>query len=163
MTLDTLEEYGMARMDDGEIEGFLSSQSVGVLGLPSEEAPVMRPISFWFDDGSGIYFVYVHDEGGRKRELSDRADVGRFLVYRTDTAFNWTSVLLTGPIETVPEREHDDVTGAMEMSRRPAVFERASSAERTELYRFRIEEQHGIKHRGLPPGLETDVPEPETG
>ncbi|WP_254526100.1 pyridoxamine 5'-phosphate oxidase family protein [Natrinema caseinilyticum] len=154
MTIDDFGDDGMVRMDEDQIRGFLSSQSVGVLGLPAETAPVMRPLSFWYDGESRLAFLYVRGAGSRKAELSDRSVVARFLVYRADTPFNWTSVLLTGPIETVPEAERDALEDAMEMRWRPDVFERASTSENVTLYQFRIEEQTGIRQMGLPPGLE---------
>ncbi|UHQ96083.1 pyridoxamine 5'-phosphate oxidase family protein [Natrinema halophilum] len=156
MPVDKLSDYGIDRMDDDQIHGFLSSQSVGVLGLPAEGAPSMRPLSFWYDGESRVYFVYVRSTENRKEELSDRADTARFLVYRQDTPFNWTSVLLTGPIENVPESERDAVEDAIEMRWRPDVFEQASSSENVKLYQFRIEDQVGIRQMGLPPEFETD-------
>ncbi|QFU81735.1 pyridoxamine 5'-phosphate oxidase family protein [Natronorubrum aibiense] len=154
MTVDGLSDYGMTRMDDDEISGFLSSQSVGVLGLPTDDVPVMRPMSFWFDGESCLYIVYVLGHSSRKAELTDRTDVARFLVYRADTPFNWMSVLLTGTIADVPESERDAILDEMELRWRPDVFEQASTESKTKLYRFQIDDQTGVKHLGLPPGLE---------
>ena len=39
MTVDELESYGLVRMDDAEIRGFLSTQGTGVLVLTGEEVP----------------------------------------------------------------------------------------------------------------------------
>jgi len=55
----------------------------------------MRPMSFWFDGESRLYFLY-----------------------RAETMFNWRSVLLTGTISEVPESERDAVRDAMELYRR---------------------------------------------
>jgi hypothetical protein len=160
MTVDDLSDYGMVRMDDEEIRGFLSSQSVGVLGLPTAGAPSLRPMSFAFDGESRLYFLYVLGSGSRKRELTDRAEVARFLVYRAETRFNWRSVLLTGTIGEVPEDEREDVLANTEIAWRPDLFERAGAVENTALYAFRIEERTGIKHTGLPPGFEDPADEP---
>lgn len=146
----------MVSMTDDQIDGFLSSQNVGVLGLPAENAPSMRPLSFWFDGESTIYFLYVLGPDSRKARLSERADAARFLAYRAETPFNWRSVLLTGSIEAVSEDERTAVEETMEMRGRPDVFERASTVENTELYQFLIDERTGIEHLGLPPGLERD-------
>ncbi|WP_254543699.1 pyridoxamine 5'-phosphate oxidase family protein [Halomarina pelagica] len=163
MTIDDLGDYGMVRMDDEAIRGFLSSQSVGVLGLPAEGAPAMRPMSFWFDGDARLYFVYVLGSDNRKGELSDRAEAARFLVYRAETPFNWRSVLLTGTIDEVPASDRDAVRSALEMKWRPDVFERAGASEATTLYRFQIEERVGIEHLGLPPGLEAPPAEDRSG
>ena len=49
MTIADLSDYGMVRMSDDELQGFLSSQSVGVLGLPTEGPSLLRPMAFSFD------------------------------------------------------------------------------------------------------------------
>jgi nitroimidazol reductase NimA-like FMN-containing flavoprotein (pyridoxamine 5'-phosphate oxidase superfamily) len=159
MTVDELSEYGLVRMDAGEIRGFLSSHSVGVLGLPTEDAPSMRPMSFWFDGESRLYLLYVLGSSSRKEALSDRTDVARFLVYSAETMFNWRSVLLTGTLSEVPESEREAVQDAMDILWRPDLFEKASSSLNTKLYRFEIEEQTGIKHIGLPPAFEEKLSE----
>jgi hypothetical protein len=156
MTVDELDDHGIERMDDEEMRGFLSSQSVGVLGLPAESAPTMRPISFWFDGESELYFLYVLGSESRKERLSDRADAARFLVYSAETRFNWRSVLLTGRIESVHRSELASLEDEIEMRGQPDAFERASESTATALYRFRIDDRTGIKHLGLPPGFERD-------
>jgi len=162
MTIDELSDYGMDRMNDDEIRGFLSSQSVGVLGLPTENVPVMRPLFFWYDGDSQIYFLYVIGPGSQKEDLSDRADVARFLVYNVDTPFMWTSVLLTGPISDVPESEREPIEDVMEMRWRPDLFEQAGTSENTKLYQLQIEDQAGITHRGLPPAFDTGSPKDQS-
>lgn len=158
MTTDELREYGVVPMDDDEIRGFLSSQTVGVLGLPTDGAPIMRPLSFWFDGDDRLYFLYVVGESSRKEVSSIEADVARFLVYRAETRFNWRSVLLTGRIDEVPDADREAVADVMDLSGRPDVLERASESEDTKLYQFVVDEQSGIKHLGLPPGFETEAP-----
>ncbi len=157
MTIDTLGEYGIARMEDVEVRGFLSSQHVGVLGLPAEGAPYLCPMSFWFDGTDRVYFPYVVGARSHKAALSDEAAIARLLVYRAETAFNWRSVLLTGPIDEVPEDERDAVEAELDVAWRPALFERAGESETTALYALRIDEQSGIKHLGLPPGFDPDA------
>jgi len=156
MTVDELGDHEVERMDDEEIRGFLSSQGVGVLGLASEGAPTMRPLSFWFDGDDCLYFHYVLGSESRKEALTERAESVRFLVYSAETRFNWRSVLLTGRIEAVAEDELDTIRDAVEMRERPDALERASQSAETRLYRFRIEDRNGIKHLGLPPGFERE-------
>jgi nitroimidazol reductase NimA-like FMN-containing flavoprotein (pyridoxamine 5'-phosphate oxidase superfamily) len=156
MTTDELHEYGVVPMDDDEIRGFLSSQSVGVLGLPSDGAPVVRPLSFWYDGDARLYFLYIVGASSRKEQTSIAADAARFLVYRAETQFNWRSVLLTGRIDEVTDAGQATVPEAMEFAGRPDVLERASQSEETKLYRFAVEEQSGLKHLGLPPAFENE-------
>ncbi|WP_338729851.1 pyridoxamine 5'-phosphate oxidase family protein [Haladaptatus sp. DJG-WS-42] len=153
MTIDDLGEYGVVRMDDEEVTKFLSSQHVGVLSLPTDGAPSMRPLSFWFDGKHRLYFLYLGGESGRKALLSDEADTARFLVYRAETMFNWRSILLTGTISQVEDDQHA-LDELMALPQRPDLFKEAIDAEETVLYRFDITEQTGIKHLGLPAGLE---------
>lgn len=151
MTVDELETFGMRRMDDDDIEGMLASQSVGVLGVPTDGAPILRPLSYWFDGESSLYFVYVLGGDSEKKALTDAADAARFLVYSVETTFNWQSVLLTGTIEEVSEWEA--LSERMDIAWRPDLFERAGESETTAVYRFDIEEQAGIKQLELPPEL----------
>ena len=154
MTVDELEEYGVQPMDDAEVEAVLSTQHLGVLGLPGEAsaAPILRPLSFTYDGDDRLYFVYVEGSGGRKGPASDRAAAARFLVYRAETAFNWRSVILTGEIDRVTEVDEDDPDWP-DAGWRPDVFERAEDAVATATYRFSIADRVGLKHVGLPAGF----------
>lgn len=163
MTIDELGDYGMVRMDDEETRGFLSSQTVGVLGFQTEGAPCMRPMSYWYDGEFTLYFLYVLGDSSRKQRLSSRSDAARFLVYQADSAYEWRSVLLTGTIDEVPESKRDDVREVAEMKWRPELFERAGASENTKFYRFEIDDRVGIKHSELPPGFERDHPETRAG
>lgn len=158
MPLEDLGNYDVVRMDEEEIRAFLSSQSVGVLGLSTDGPPSMRPMSFWFDGESSLYFLYVVGSSSRKERISRTVDVARFLVYRAETTYNWRSVLLTGTISQVPDGERESIQSTMEMAGRPAVIDRASESERTAIYRFDTDELVGIKHLALPPEFETDAP-----
>jgi len=154
MTVDGLSEYGMEPMTDANIASFLSSQSIGILGLPTDGLPMLRPLSFWFDGDSALYFVYVLGGESRKHWVSQRVEMARFLVYSAETPFNWRSVLLSGSLDEVPDSEFASVLDEMELRWRPDLFEQAAVDEPTALYRFEINEQTGIKHLGLPPGIE---------
>lgn len=159
MTVDELTDYGMVWMNNEEIRGFLLSQGMGVLGLSSEDAPYLLPMSFGFDGESQLYFTYVLGASSRKAELSSQGNIARFLVYSADTSFMWESVLLTGTLSEVPENEWDDVRDAMDIAWRPELFKTASMTEDVKVYRFLIKEQSGIKHMGLPPEFESDASE----
>ena len=155
MTLEDLAEYGMAPMTDANIRSFLSSRSTGVLGLPTGDVPMLRPLSFWFDGDDSLYFVYVLGGESEKHQLSQQVETARFLVYSAETPFNWRSVLLTGRLSEVPESELAELMDEMEIRWRPEIFAQASVSEPTALYLFQITDQAGIKHLGLPPEIET--------
>lgn len=153
MTVDELGEYGMQRMDDEEIEGFLSSHSLGILGLPTEQAPYLFPMSYGYEGGSNLYFFYVVGSGSRKADLSDRAEYASFLVYSAETMFNWRSVLLTGTIQRLPDEQRTSLSDEQIPRWRPDLFEKASETEESRLYKFQFDEWTGISHSGLPPGF----------
>ena len=154
MTVDDLAAYGMEPMTDANVRSFLSSRNVGVLALPTDDAPMLRPLSFWYDGDNALYFVYVLGGESRKHDLSRAVDTARFLVYSAETAFNWRSALLTGTLSEVPDAELATVLDRMDLQWRPEVFRQASVDEPTAIYRFEIDDWTGIKHLGLPPGIE---------
>jgi len=153
MTVDELEAFGMRQMDDDDIDGTLSRESVGVLGLPTDGAPSLRPLSYWFDGEDALYFVYVLGGESRKQRLSESADVARFLVYDVEAQFNWRSVLLTGTIGEVSAAEREALEERMDVAWRPELFERAAESETIAIYRFDIDDRAGIKQLELPPEL----------
>lgn len=156
MSVEELREYGLVEMDDGEIRSFLSSQRMGVLGLPGEEVPYLLPISFGYDGEGRLYFTYLTGSSSRKKALSDETDTARFLVFKVDTMYNWQSALLTGTLSEVPESEWDALEETLSDAWRPSLFETATLSGDVAVYEFSIEEQTGIKHQGLPPALEPD-------
>ena len=153
MSTTELGSLGMKRMDDDDVAAFLSSESVGVLGLPTEGAPFLLPMSFGFDGDDALYFTFVLGGKSRKRRLTRAADVAQFLVYSTRSKFTWESVQLTGTIEQVPESEWDDLADVLAGTWRPATFEEAVTAGDIEIYRFLIQQREGFRQTGLPPGF----------
>jgi len=153
MTVDELDAFGMRQMDDDDIEQTLAKQSVGVLGIPTDGAPMLRPLSYWFDGEDALYFVYVLAGESEKQALTDRAEAAQFLVYHVDAPFNWRSVLLTGSVEAVDGAEREALEERLDISWRPDLFERAAESETTAIYRFDVDERAGIKQLELPPEL----------
>ncbi|MBV0900573.1 pyridoxamine 5'-phosphate oxidase family protein [Haloarcula salina] len=156
MTVDELDDYGMLQMDGEDIERTLERKSVGVLGLPTGSVPLLRPLSFWYDGESALYFVYVLGADSQKVTVSDQADVAGFLVYDIETTFNWRSVLLTGTVERVPDGERAAIEERIDTDWKPDLFERAAESEATALYRFQIQDRSGIKQLERPPELGTE-------
>jgi nitroimidazol reductase NimA-like FMN-containing flavoprotein (pyridoxamine 5'-phosphate oxidase superfamily) len=153
MSVDELADFGLERMTEPEIQSFLSNQGMGVLGLPTEGAPYLLPLSFGYDGGSKLYFTYVLGESSRKEELSDVADIARFLVYKADAMFSWESVLLTGTIEELPESAWDEAIAAFDNAWSPDIFTEADLTRKVKIYEFHVDDQVGIKHMGLPEGF----------
>jgi nitroimidazol reductase NimA-like FMN-containing flavoprotein (pyridoxamine 5'-phosphate oxidase superfamily) len=159
MTVEELTAYDIERMDEDAIRAFLSSHSEGVLGLPSEGAPTLRPMTYWYDGEDRLYFLYVVAGESRKRDLSAQAESARFLVYSTETAFIWRSVLCTGSLRQVSTDDSDAVRTILHDAPRPDVFEKVMAAERTAVYEFRIAAWTGLESTGLPPAFEAGASE----
>lgn len=153
MTVEDLKEFGLEEMTDEEIGNFLSSEGVGVLGLPGKAAPYLIPLSFGYDGDRRLYFTFFVGEDSRKRDLSERAETARFLVYSAVSPFFWESVVVTGTIAQLPAEAWTDHEAALENAWHLDLFERVDTPGMIELYEFTIRERRGIKQTGLPPGF----------
>lgn len=153
MTVEELERYGLEKMREEEISQFLRTQTVGILGLATGEVPYLVPLSYGYDGGGSLYFVYVLGAESRKEKLTERVDEGVFVVFSADTPFNWQSVQLVGEFESVPPSRWDDIAPALESAWRPDIFTRANTSRNVAIYEFEITQQTGFKHAGLAPGF----------
>lgn len=160
MSVEELRAYGLEQMGDDEIRGFLSSQGLGVLGLPTEGAPYLFPLSYDYDGEDCLYFTYLVGEGSRKRRLSERTETASFLVFSADSMFNWESVLLTGRLRQRRPEEPEGPREGSQRAWRPDLFRRADLSGGIEVFVLDIEERSGIRHTGLPPGMEPRAAEP---
>ncbi|WP_267643444.1 pyridoxamine 5'-phosphate oxidase family protein [Haloarchaeobius amylolyticus] len=156
MTIDELQDFGMVPMTDDEIRDFLNSEGMGILGLPAADAPYLVPMSYGYDGETNLYFTYLLGEGSKKRELTEKTTAARFLVYHTNSPFNWESVMLTGELSQVPEAEWTALGDVMKSAWRPEMFQRAitSGDLGLDIYQFEVEDWSGLKHTGLPPEFE---------
>lgn len=154
MSVEELGDYGVEGMSESEVRAFLSAQNIGVLGLPTEQAPYLLPLSYGYDGDRRLFLAFVLGESSRKEELSRRADGATFLVFTADSTYSWESVLLTGRIEALPESEYEEAADTLTDAWSPDVFERADLSRGVEIYRFEFDEWTGYKHQGLPPMLQ---------
>lgn len=93
--------------------------------------------------------------GSRKRDLSERAETARFLVYSADSPFFWESMMLTGRLSRVRPAEGDEHAAAMDNAWHPDLFERAEGTGDLRVYTFDVVDKRGLKYTGLPDGFET--------
>lgn len=150
MTIDELSEHGVERMDPREIREFLSAKRVGVLGLPTAEIPYMIPLSYGFDNDENLYFSYVVGDTSQKGLVSEETSVARFLVFEAPSGTQWTSVSLEGTLGRIPDHELNDI---LDPEWRPEALAAAAESERTRMYRFWIQNETGIRHSAVPPGM----------
>lgn len=147
MSIADIRESGATSMDDEEVEQFLRDQGVGVLALPARDAPYALPLSFGYDGDSSLYFTYLlFGTESKKEDLSEAAEVARFLVYAAGSMYEWRSVLLTGTLGEVPEEEWDELGAAMENAWYPDLFAASTPMRGIEGYRFEITDRTSIKH-----------------
>lgn len=157
MSIDQLENYGLERMDEDAISGFLAAQKTGVLGLPGDRSPYMIPLSYAFDGEDRLYFTYLLGPDSEKAQLTADAEYARFLVYSIETMFNWQSAMLEGTLTAVPESEWGDIDHLLDNVWRPEILRTAAMDGGIEVYAFDIESQAGIRHTGLAPGFREGV------
>lgn len=155
MVVEELELFGLTTLSDEDIRHFLSSQRMGVLGLPTERGPYMLPFSYGYDEGDELYLTYLVGPESRKLELTEAAESASFLVYAVNTPYNWTSARLTGSLRSVPADEWGELRDILTDAWQPAVLESAEFAGEVRVYAFEIDEQEGITHQGLPPAFES--------
>lgn len=153
MTVDALTEFGLTEMAEPEIDQFLRSQGVGVLGLPAEAAPYLLPLAFGYDGDDRLYFTFFVGESSRKATLSRRADEATFLVFKADSVFIWESVLLTGAIEELGPEEWEAHADVLSNAWRLDVFERAATAGELHMFEFQVADRRGLRYAELPPGF----------
>ncbi len=156
MTIDELSDFGMVAMGDDEIRDFLNSEGMGILGLPADDAPYLVPMSYGYDGDTNLYFTYLLGKDSQKRALTEKTTTAKFLVYQTNSPFNWESVQLTGKLSQVPEAEWTALGDVMKSAWRPEMFQRAitSGDLGIDIYQFEVTDWSGLKHTGLPPGFE---------
>lgn len=154
MTLETLSDYGLERMTDAEVNDFLASQRVGTLGLVGDAGPYLVPMSYGYDREEGLYFTYLYTSESRKRELSERAEAARFLVYSVESMFQWRSVSLSGTLDSVPQAQWGSLEDVLDDAWRPEILSAGANSTEIAVYRFDIDEQTGVRHTALAPDIE---------
>lgn len=151
MGVDELGALGVEQMTDEAIEQFLERRHVAVLGLPTDEAPYLVPLSYGFD-GESLYFTFVEGAESRKAALCAECPVpAQALVLQVDSAVSWESVQLTGQLSPVPDQRIDDAAAHLETAWRPAVLEDIEGEVR--LYELSVGSWSGLRHAGLPEGF----------
>lgn len=148
MSADEILESDAERMTDERIREFLREEGSGVLGLPTADAPYLVPMSFGYDGGSRLYFVFLlFGTESTKADLSDASTAASFLVHRADSIHEWRSVQLRGRVEEVDDDEWPALRDAMENAWHPDLFSSASPMRGIAGYRFEITDWTGIEHR----------------
>jgi hypothetical protein len=100
--MTTAEALEGNRMTDVEIDDLLAEVGFGVLSMSLDDVPYGVPLSFGYDGGDRLYFVFVgHSDEGRKTEYAERADVVSFLAYDVVADDDWRSVIVEGSLDRI--------------------------------------------------------------
>ncbi|MFB6123038.1 MAG: pyridoxamine 5'-phosphate oxidase family protein [Haloferacaceae archaeon] len=143
-------EYG-TEMSDAEIEAYLQEQGHGVLSLSRDGTAYGIPMSFGYDPADRrcvLQFVSA-PESDKEAFLAETA-TATLTVYDWATPDEWRSVVVSGPVESLPE--DDLVEAATVFSETGAavgltVFDRPLAELATNWYQLRVAEVSGRKAR----------------
>lgn len=106
MSQNLYAQFSGTPMSSEDIDRLLRNQGYGILALCDDGTPYSIPISFGYD-GESVYLPFL-SEGPQstKAEIVSERTVARLLVTNITGRFNWRSVSITGPVQSVePESE----------------------------------------------------------
>jgi hypothetical protein len=101
-------------MDGAEIDSLLTERGVGVLSLANDGVPYGIPLSFGYDGGDRLYFLFAgHSEEGRKVRYAEGSATASFLVLDIPSDHEWRSVIVRGPVHRIDPGEWERAREAM--------------------------------------------------
>lgn len=104
--------YGK-RMDDEEIEQFLTDQATGVLCLANDRTAYGIPVAFAYEaEGERAVLDLGFAPESKKREFIETTDEVCLTTYEWSQPHDWRSVVMSGPLEELEDDEVDDETEA---------------------------------------------------
>jgi hypothetical protein len=134
-------------LDADDVAVVLEAAGHGVLALAADGESYALPISFGYDGDGDLYFQFGFGESSRKRTFLERTTRATLVVSDVRSMTDWTSVVVSGPIEPLDGTE-TPATDAFEAFADNAFVPRnalGDGLEDTEftLYRLRIESATG--------------------
>lgn len=110
MTTESFSEITGTGMDEKEAEAFLREQGIGVLSLASDGEAYGLPVSFGYDGGDRLYFVFLRaGEESRKETFAEATERASVTVYDVESKHAWRSVIASGGIREVDDDEWETV------------------------------------------------------
>ncbi|WP_128477419.1 pyridoxamine 5'-phosphate oxidase family protein [Halorussus pelagicus] len=104
-------ERSDVKMNSDAASAFLERKGWGCLTLAEGGNAYSLPMSFGYDGEGTAYFHLQTDERGEKMAYLDATESATLLVPEVRPP-DWTSVMVRGPIERVPEAEVEDAYAA---------------------------------------------------
>ena len=150
MTPQNLAEIQGIEMNDSEIAEFLRDQRVGVLSLADESEAYGVPVSFGYDDGGYLAFIFLRAaEESKKHRLAKRTTTASFTTYEIRSKHEWRSVIATGPLRQVDDDSWDDIVETIEDNAwYPSLFSEAEPLYDFRAWKLRLDEVTGQKSDG---------------
>jgi len=101
MSQNLYAQFSGTPMSRDDIDRLLRTQGYGILSLCDDGTPYSIPISFGYD-GESVYLPFLNEgPQSTKAELVSEETVARLLVTDIRGRFNWRSVSITGPLDSV--------------------------------------------------------------
>ncbi|MGM0605285.1 MAG: pyridoxamine 5'-phosphate oxidase family protein [Halobacteriota archaeon] len=114
MATDDVTSASGIEMNDADIDELLEAIGHGTLSLTNGEEVYGVPVSFGYD-GERIFVSLVRfGDDSKKLQFVDESPSACLTVYHADSRFDWRSVIVTGPLQDVPEPELDYVKDVLD-------------------------------------------------
>ncbi len=116
MSSDDLAEARGTQMTDEATDEFLREQGFGALALSDGGRSYAVPVSFGYDaERERCYLSLVRfGEDSEKLDFVETTTSAALLCYAVESRFEWRSVVVRGPIESVPDDDRDHVEAVMD-------------------------------------------------
>lgn len=146
-TFAEIEGIGMERDD---VNTFLREQGVGVLSLTNGQEAYGVPVSFGYNGGDSLYFVFLRiGEQSKKEQFAEQTERASFTVYDVNSKHVWTSVIVSGALHQIPDSEWDELEIAIEDNAwYPSLFSEAEPMQDIQGWELRMDEVTGQQSEG---------------
>ena len=133
-------------MDQDTVEAYLDDHRFGVLSLARDGEAYGIPVAYHWRDGSLLLRLGEH-EGSKKVVFIESTDTASFVLYGADPPEESWSILITGPIEPLPDEAAESLDEATinRLFVPLRVFDEPIEDIETGLYRLTIDEITGRK------------------
>lgn len=93
-------------MSDAEIHSLLESKTHGVLSMGAENRGYGIPISYSYEpETDRLVLGFVNAPASKKRQFASATDEVTLTVYNYEDVDSWESVIATGPLQSIDERD----------------------------------------------------------
>ena len=132
-------------MDDSAIGDVLTEVGIGVLSMSADGVPYGVPLSFGYDGGDRLYFVFIDTSVElRKETYAEETGSASFTTFDVDPDGSWSSVIVSGPLDRISIDEWDTARQAMaDNAYRSNLFSEYEIQENPNVWALAIQEQSG--------------------